>query len=46
MFWELCQALGIQDKQNRIPALKKFGLTRKTSLEPLPVNYTVREHRS
>lgn len=45
MFWELCQALEIQDKQNRVPALKELRLTRKTNLELMLANYTVREAR-
>lgn len=42
MFWELCQTLEIQDKQNRVSAFKEFSVTRKTNLERMPANYRVR----
>ena len=42
MFWELCQALERQDKQNRVSAFKEFSITGKTNLEPMPANDRVR----
>lgn len=42
MFWELCQALEIQDKQNRVSAFREFSVTRKTNLECMPADYRMR----
>ena len=42
MSWELCQALEIQDKQNRVSAFREFSVTRKTNLECLAASYRAR----